>query len=437
MGDREVRWLHDELPRLVEGGVLTREAADRVAAHYGPPPPRAPASSRVALVLFGTLGAALCGGGVILLLAHNWDQLSRPLRAAVALVPLLAAQAFTAWVIARRRDAPAWTEPAGILLGAAVFAAVALVGQTYHVPGSLDAYLLTCALLVLPAVYLLDVPRLLLAAYVAAIVAWALHQHSPAFWLLAAGAAPAYVRLVRRRAEWGLLGAGTAVALVVASIALTHEGTLWLPTAAGLLALYVGPGRTLARLRRARPAPADPGPASGAPRWAAPFALVGRVGLPVLALVLTLDVVRGLGDRGEPEEGITAALGGLAGLAALAGAVPAVRDRRWFAAVAGLAPLVAWLVWGAGGGNELLFNATLLALGIAAIAEGLAARRLAPLNFGLAIVTLHAAFRFFDEDLSFVVRGVSFILVGLAFVGLNLWLLRHRRDARPDVEGRP
>lgn len=408
MGEREIRWLHGELPALVRAGALTQDAADRLAAHYGPPPEGT--ASRVALALFGTLGAALVGGGIILLLAHNWDDLSRPLRATVALLPLLAAQAFAAWVIARRRAVAAWTEPAGILLGAAVFAAVALVGQTYHVPGSLGDYLLGCALLVLPAVYLLDVPRLLLAGYIVALAAWAVDERHAAFWLLTAAAVPAFADLVRRRSEWWLLGLATSLALFVAGVALSTHERFWIPFAAGYLALLaVFPGRL-----------ADA-------RWPAPFALAGRIGVPILALVLTFDA-RDWGSAAAADR-ITAALGALAGAAALATVPGAVRARRWFDAVAGALPVAAAIVWAGDGGHAVVFNLYLLALGLAAIADGLRDLHLARLNFGLAIVALHAAFRFVDRDLSFIERGVGFIVVGLAFVGLNLWLLRRRRES--------
>ena len=42
---------------------------------------------------FGILGAVLIGGGIILLLAHNWEQLGRPARVAVAFAPLVLSQA--------------------------------------------------------------------------------------------------------------------------------------------------------------------------------------------------------------------------------------------------------------------------------------------------------------------------------------------------------
>jgi len=80
MNKKGVRWLYGELPQLVEQGVLTSDAAERLRGHYGEAEPLRPA--RLAVVVFGVFGALLIGAGIILMLAHNWEELSRPVRAA-------------------------------------------------------------------------------------------------------------------------------------------------------------------------------------------------------------------------------------------------------------------------------------------------------------------------------------------------------------------
>ena len=73
-----LRWLYGELPGLVEARVLDDATALRLRQHYGElQPPRS--SQRVLLGLFGLLGTLLIGGGIILLLAYNWEGMSRPI----------------------------------------------------------------------------------------------------------------------------------------------------------------------------------------------------------------------------------------------------------------------------------------------------------------------------------------------------------------------
>jgi hypothetical protein len=47
----------------------------------------------------------------------------------------------------------------------------------------------------------------------------------------------------------------------------------------------------------------------------------------------------------------------------------------------------------------------------------------------LLVVSLILA-RFFDDDWSFVIRGLGFILMGVIFLVMNLWLLRRRGEVR-------
>ena len=133
---QRVAWLYAELPNLVERGVLTPEAADALRRHYGPAD--APGGGGWGQILLAAFGALLVGGGIILILAHNWEDLGRPARAAVALGLLLAAQALTLYAAAARPASVAWRESTSGLLVAAVGASIALVGQTYHVGGSFE-----------------------------------------------------------------------------------------------------------------------------------------------------------------------------------------------------------------------------------------------------------------------------------------------------------
>jgi hypothetical protein len=48
------------------------------------------------------------------------------------------------------------------------------------------------------------------------------------------------------------------------------------------------------------------------------------------------------------------------------------------------------------------------------------------MNFGLLLVSAVLVARFFDVDWSFVARGVGFVVLGLAFLAVNLLLLSHR-----------
>lgn len=157
-----LRWLYGELPTLVSEEVLSAEGAARVQTYYGALETRG--RSSLGIVICSILGSVLLGAGIILLFAHNWQQLSRPLRTVLALLPLVIAQGVTGWAIVRRPASAAWREGAAVFLLTMIGASIALVGQTYHIPGDMARFLLTWILLDLPLVYLAE------ASVVAALV---------------------------------------------------------------------------------------------------------------------------------------------------------------------------------------------------------------------------------------------------------------------------
>jgi hypothetical protein len=75
----------------------------------------------------------------------------------------------------------------------------------------------------------------------------------------------------------------------------------------------------------------------------------------------------------------------------------------------------------------LLINLLVFAIGIYTIREGANQDHLGILNFGLLIIAALVACRFFDENLSFVTRGILFMAVGAGFFITNYWMLKKRR----------
>src|ERR1700738_64880 len=107
------RWLLAELPELVTSGVLSAEAAEALRQHYATTDSGEP--RRSGFVLSAILGSLLIGAGIILLVAHNWDFLSRSIRCAIAFTPLVLSQAVAVFVLPRRNESAAWREGAAIL----------------------------------------------------------------------------------------------------------------------------------------------------------------------------------------------------------------------------------------------------------------------------------------------------------------------------------
>src|SRR4051812_11249424 len=173
------RWLLAELPELIANGVLTPEAADALRQHYSSPPSEAP--RRLGFILSAILGSLLVGAGVVLLVAHNWDFLSRPIRCGIAFTPLLLSQALAVFVLLRRTGSAAWREAAAILNVAAIGTAIALVSQTYQIQGDFARFILVWMLLALPIVYVFGT-GIGLSAYFAGATVWVMSSKNGSFW---------------------------------------------------------------------------------------------------------------------------------------------------------------------------------------------------------------------------------------------------------------
>ncbi|HEX72886.1 MAG TPA: hypothetical protein ENN65_06190 [Candidatus Hydrogenedentes bacterium] len=73
------------------------------------------------------------------------------------------------------------------------------------------------------------------------------------------------------------------------------------------------------------------------------------------------------------------------------------------------------------------FSVCLLIMGAVVMGGGVRAGRLAVAYGGLAMLCLLLVARFFDAELSFVARGVAFIIAGIAFLSVNVVLSRRAR----------
>lgn len=424
----QLRWLADELAGLVANGVIDGATAERLRAHYALD--RLGPRRNWAVFALSVLGAAMIGAGVVLILAHNWDELSRSARAVLCLGMLLGAQAGGAWVLARRAASPAWRESAAVGITAATGAAIALVSQTYHVEGDLADFMRSWLWLVLPVIYLFDSRVVCAFVFAAApVVAFERDQAPLAYLALVAASSPYLAHLLRSHADRVLTHFVVLVAAVSVPIGcgafLEHAYLSPWPVFYGG---YAGALAALGlRFERA-----------GAPSFAAPLSTAALVGAVTLGVALTFeDAWRAPYARASTD---TATGVGFLVAGALLGVVALVHvARAWTArqpaaalgcalpAVTGIgqillharAPVAAGLV---------LHNLYLLALGIAALAGGIAAGSLRRTNGGLAVLAVLFLVRFFDVDLSFVTRGLGFIAVGVSFVAVNVWLARRKRE---------
>ena len=433
-----IRWLRSQLPELVASGVITSENARAIERHYEHDEPR----TNFAFVILATLGSALVAAGIILLIAHNWDDLSRATRTTIAFLPLLIAQALVVFTLMRRNESRPWREAAAIFDVAAVATAISLISQTYQLQGTFADFMRTWLLLSIAIVYLLRT-TLGAIAYVIGCFVWLFAgwgMFSPEgnpmlFWLLLVLVIP-YVAIRFRLDRAGRKTAILVIILALASLfgvgatadfananvgALAYAG---LATAIYLCGMKFFP-QTTGRLH--------------------PLAVVGGIAIGVVTIVLSFEsnwhMTYGVSRNSAANLAVAVELLFPIAAVCLAG-FDLLGRRAAFSLSAALLPIVAAVAWALTHLCELpddkwhstscsfaaaiVMNCYALLLGIDILARGIRRNSIARANFGLLLIAALAICRFFDSDLSFVARGVGFIIVGLGFLVANLLLFKRR-----------
>lgn len=415
------------LQELVSAGVITEETSSRIQTYYAN---QAPSSKSRLFAIFGVLGAILVSMGIILMFAHNWDNFNRLSKTILAFLPMLIGQGLCIYVLLKKTDNSAWREAASVFLFFSVGAAIALIGQIYNIPGSLSSYLLSWMLLVLPLVYLLGSNMVALLylggiTYYAAEVGYFKYSAETPYlyWVLLLALIPHYYHLVKHKLyhnfstfhHWLI---PLSITCILGSLSVTGSGLAMYVAYMSLFGVFylIGKSAPFNQLRILN---------NG-------YLVVGAAGSIVLLLtasfkwfweeiynydnsylniswavaILLTSVAIGLFIRNRRSKQ-AAASNPLEGIFI-------VFIACYFLALN--TPIIAMV----------LVNLLALGTGILLIRKGENDQHLGILNLGLIMIAALVACRFFDTDMSFVLRGLLFVLVGTGFFYANYRLVQKR-----------
>jgi len=142
----------NEVPHLINAGIITQEAGEKILEYYKT---NEKDKTHPLLLVFGILGSVLSGLGLILIIAHNWNQLSIMSKTTIAFTPLLISQILCGYTLLKKPDNKIWKETTATLLFFTVGASIAQISQIYHIMGEISSYLLTWSLLCIPLIYIM------------------------------------------------------------------------------------------------------------------------------------------------------------------------------------------------------------------------------------------------------------------------------------------
>ncbi len=417
-----------ELDELQSNGVITPEIADRIRAYYKQPNS---GNSRM-MIAFGIIGALLVGMGIVLIIAHNWDNLSDGVKLLLGFAPLVVAQVIAGFLIVKQSSSKAWTESTAVILIFAIATSISVVSQVYNIHGNLGNFLLAWTVLSLPVIYLLR-------SWVASLLYWIgitwyatevgysfwSRAHLPGYyWLLALAALPFYIGMIRQRPNANAIAFHNwfiAISLVIV-LPLGHGSNgdeLLIGAYMALFSSYIIIGQL--------PYFASRKLISNA------FLVGGSAGTIILLLFLTFEWPE-LGDKtsdwwmSSPLFAwiilFVIASGLLFRLGSTIGYRNILSKSYTF--------LIFLVLFAIGLSNPVvargLTNVIILALGVFTIREGAQSDKLWKMNYGLLILSVLIICRFFDTDMSFVIRGLLFVAIGLGFFGTNFYMMKKRKS---------
>lgn len=418
------------LPELIAAGIIDHETAERIRTYYDQ---KEGSSPNRLFIVFGILGGLLVGMGIILILAHNWDDLPRLTKVIIGLLPLVIGQALTGWLILKPVDDRAWREGVAAFLFCAIGVSIAIVSQAYNIEGNLADYLLTWMVLSVPVIYVLG-SGIAVMLCLGGITWYACElsyftylgtDAAPMYWLVLAAIIPyCYYTFVRPQRKNNFYVVISWLFVISLSICLAtvaeNTGRLFVIAYISMYSLFVMAGeselfKTGRVLSNSFLVSGSLGVVSilltssfvdfwdweSTPANAA-YKVLGVVAIAAVVLLTTVVLIRQLQSKG---------LGGV--------------NVKAFAYVFFIA--IYFLAVQSPVTGAWLCNLGVLALAIYTIRSGARQNHLGILNYGLIIITALILCRFFDTDLSFVLRGLLFIGVGIGFFAANYYMIKQRR----------
>jgi uncharacterized membrane protein len=421
--------VQEDLDELVNHRVITQEVADNIAHFYLKKQEETPSKL---LFIFGILGALLGGLGIILIFAHNWDDFSTSTKCLLSLAPLLIGQIFCGFTLLKKPESKVWRESSSSFLFFAVGASISLIAQTYHISGDFPQFIMTWMLLGLPLVYIMK-SQVISLLYLIGITVFCMHTNyfnyseykNHTYWWLLLGIVPNYYHLINRKLatnfttfhNWFI---AISLTIGLGSLTTNKNDTLLVYTYTLLFSSFYFIGKLLL-FHSPKKMPNS-------------YLLIGKLGLLYVLFMLSFrwfwdEIAQNKIDFNTLLFGVTVVLFALVSflLYQFISTKKTPLDNLIQYAFLGLL-LVYFIHYLSIAFAVVLTNLFLLFLGIKEISQGNSENSIARMNFGLLIIAILVSCRFFDTHMSFIVRGILFVVVSIGFFTLNYVMLRKKRQ---------
>ncbi|MBC3757873.1 DUF2157 domain-containing protein [Hyunsoonleella sp. SJ7] len=426
--------IQNDLKELVAQQVISQESALKIEAYYQSKKVDAP--NRL-FTVFGVLGALLVGLGIILILAHNWDNFSRGTKTFLAFLPLIIGQVAVGISILKKKS-KVWKETSGTFLFFAVGASMSLISQIYNIPGDFSSFLLIWMFLCAPLIYLLKsnalaILHIVFMTYYAVDYGYSYMSYGKTPWyyvLLLVSVLPHYYLLIKRHLHanitsifnW-LFPLSVTIVLGTFTDDIDEFGFLMYVI---LFGLFYNIGKLplfhQQKLRR-----------NG-------YLIMGSLGTVFMLIMTSFDWLWvDISKTTFPmdSQGLYVSLVLLILTIGVLGYAVLKKGTTKFS-LTHFSFAIFTLIFFSGFENEYipqtLVNLLILGIALATIKRGADTFHFGVLNYGLLIIAILIVCRFFDTEMSFVLRGILFLGFGLGFFLTNYVMLKRQKEQKMNLK---
>lgn len=429
------RHWEDTVRELNSAGIIDDDTVARINTYYQN---KENTLSNRQLLIFGILGSVLVGLGIILIIAHNWDNLSRPTKAIFAFIPIAIGHIVCAYALLKHKDNATWKESGSIFLFFAIGSAMALISQIYHLPGDLGDFVFTWMILSLPLIYLLKSSGTSLlyiigiTFYACETGYWSYNSQVPwLYWVLFAAAIPHYIMLSgnnRHLSNFAYLHhwiIPLSLVITLGTMAGSADELMFIAYMTLLSFLFLAGKHLLSHPKN---------------DFFNSYQVIGSAGILILLLFFSFQGNWKFIEHfqiGFNEMLLSNAFWIiiLFSLAIMATLLRQTKKMGWmeyeynFTGYALFIFIPAFFLATYDPLNAvILVNLFLFFQGVLIVRQGTIANHLGILNYGLIIISALIACRFFDVKITFIMRGMLFLIVGVCFFILNYRIIQRRKS---------
>lgn len=445
MSRENYRWLEQELPFWVSEGIVTEEGAKVLLSRYE----SNNSSHRSSGMAFSLLGFALVGLGIISILAYNWDELGHLERTLLSIVLLVGAQAFSFWVKRYKPNDTSLLEGSGIFWFLMMGASLAIIGQTYHLGGSLYDFLSAWLLLSFGIAWLLPSSSAAFLQIILWTIVWisnrndfasVMDMNSHSFispWILL-GMALCWLgyyvwqlKTAKKSNTTLLLSWGLALSLFIifsVEIAMQIHSMFHVRSTLNYMVLFFAMYYMVGILFLSH----------GEKTWQRPFERIGKFGALLLVLSHTSFKLWEWIDKTNDYLHEPSRMGWLMisfiVLYSILLALVIRKEKRVPAEVLVILSPIIFFVYNVLQNNSetswyamLFINASLILGAIMMIVSGAKEAKIGLMNQGMILIALTVWIHFIDANFDLVAKGVAFIVTGILFLVINALVRRKLR----------